>query len=72
MAIKGQALAKFTYADAAKVARTMDNAEALKVAEAQREKNSALMKEDAKQWTLYVNSASNDTGSRGRHNANQS
>ena len=31
--------------------------------EAQGEKNSALAKEDAKQWNLYMDSASNDTGS---------
>ena len=66
-AIKGQALvdfiAKFTYVDIVKVAGMVDIAEATKVVEAHGEKNSALSKGDAEQWTLYVDSASNDTGS---------
>ena len=41
-----------------------DNVEAVKVAKAQRKKNSTLAKEDAEQWTLYVDDASNDTRSR--------
>ena len=48
--IKRQALAyfiaKFTYADIAEVTRTIDNLEASKVAEALREMNSTLVKED--------------------------
>ena len=67
MIIKRQALAnfiaKFTYADIAKVARTTDNAKAAKVVKALREKNSTPAKEDIEQWTLYVDDASNDTGS---------
>ena len=67
MTIKGQALvdfiAEFTYADTTEITGTVDIAEAAKVVEAQGEKNSTLMKEDAKQWTLYVDSAFNDTGS---------
>ena len=61
--IKWQALVEFTYADIAEVAGSADIIEAVKVVEAQEEKNSALAKGDAKQWTLYVDSASNDTGS---------
>ena len=61
--IKGQALAEFTYADTTQVTGTVDNAEAAKVAEAQREKNSTLMKRDFEQWTLYVDYASNDNSS---------
>ena len=68
MTIKGQALAnfivEFTYADAAKVAGTMENANAAKAAEALREKNSALTRKDFEQWTLYMDDASNDTESR--------
>ena len=64
----GQALdnfiVKFTYADTTEVAGMTDNAEAKKVAEALREKNSTLVKEDTEQWTLYVDGASNDTRSR--------
>ena len=49
--INGQALAdfiaEFTYADTTEVARIADNVEAAKVAEALREKNSTLAKEDA-------------------------
>ena len=52
MTIKGQALvdfiAEFTYADTTEITGTVDIAEAAKVVEAQREKNSTLMKEDAK------------------------
>ena len=46
-AIKGQALADFIYVDTTKVAGTTDNAEAIKVTEAQKGKNSTLVKEDA-------------------------
>ena len=63
--IKGQALAdfivEFTYADATKVAGTTDNVEVVKVVEALGEKNSTAVKGDSKQWTLYVDDASNDT-----------
>ena len=63
--IKGQALAnfiaKFTYFDTTEVVGMTDNAEATKVAEALGEKNSTLVKEDAEQWTLYVDGASSDT-----------
>ena len=34
------------------------------MAEALREKTSTLAKENAEQWTLYMDTASNDTGSR--------
>ena len=65
MAIKGQALADFlaviTYANTIEVARMVDNVEAAQVGEAQREKNSTLVKGDAEQWTLYVDDTSNDT-----------
>ena len=48
--IKGQVLAyfivKFIYPNTAKIVGTMDNAEATKVAEALREKNSTIAKED--------------------------
>ena len=53
MAIKGQALAdfivEFTYADIVVVARTTDNTEVAKVAEALREKNSTFSKKNAEQ-----------------------
>ena len=61
--IKGQALAEFTYADTTEVFGTVDNTEAAKVARALEEKNFTLAKEDGELWTLYVDSASNDTGS---------
>ena len=52
MTIKGQALvdfmAEFTYIDTAEVVGMTDNAEAAKMAQALREKNSTLTKEDAK------------------------
>ena len=51
MAIKGQALTdfivEFTYVNAAEVAGTADNAEAAKVEESLREKNSALVKKES-------------------------
>ena len=51
MAVKGQALAKFiielTYVNVAKIARTGDNAEVAKVAEALGKKNSTPAKEDS-------------------------
>ena len=52
MIIKGQALADFiaevTYADTAEVVGMVDTGKATKVVEAQGEKNSTLMKGDAK------------------------
>ena len=44
--IKGQALAEFTYADIVEVVGTTDNTKAVRVAEAQGEKNFAPMKGD--------------------------
>ena len=52
MAIKGQAIAEFTYTNAVEVAGTADNADVAKVAEAQGDKNSTFMKGDAAQWTF--------------------
>ena len=67
MAIKGKALsnfkAEFTCSNTTEVARTADNAKAMKVAEAHREKRYPLMNRDIEQWTLYVDRTSNDTGS---------
>ena len=67
-AIKRQAqadfIAEFTYADTAAVVGTANIAKAEKVVEAQGEKNYALTKGDAEQWTFYVDNASNDTRSR--------
>ena len=60
MTIKGQTLAKFTYADTVEVTGMADIAEVVKVVEAQGEKNSAVAKG---QWTLYVEGAFNDTRS---------
>ena len=64
-AIKKQALAdfiaEFTYVDAAKVAGIVDNAEVVKVAKAQGEKNFAPSKGDVVSWALYVDDTSNDT-----------
>ena len=64
-AIKKQALAdfiaEFTYVDAAKVAGIVDNAEVVKVAKAQGEKNFAPAKGDVVSWALYVDDTSNDT-----------
>ena len=45
------------------MAGTADNAKTTNVAEALREKYSTLIKENAEQWTLYMDSASNDTRS---------
>ena len=58
MKIKGQTLAdfiaEFTYSNTTEVAKTANNAEAVKVAEALGEKNSTLAQEDAIQWIVYV------------------
>ena len=66
--IKGQALVnfieEFTYSNAAKVTKTTNSAEAAK-ATRERERDDSIPTEgNAEQWTLYVDDASNDNGSR--------
>ena len=70
-AIKGQTLAnfiaEFTYSDTIEVAGTTSNVEAMEEVEMKRDKMSATKGEDnntnVEQWTLYVDSASNENGS---------
>ena len=65
--IKGQALADFiagfTYSNVAKVIGTANSAEAVKAAKRERD-DSIPIEGDAEQWTIYVDSASNDNGFR--------
>ena len=69
-AIKGQALtdfiAEFTYSSAAEVTRTTNSAEATKAAGVRGREEFESVEGDAKQWTLYVDGAFNDTRSRSR------
>ena len=66
MKIKGQALtdfiAKFTYADTTKVARTASNTETTKLVEMGNDKKHAIVHDDVDQWILYVDGASNENG----------
>ena len=73
--IKGQTLAdfiaEFTYSNVTEVTGTVDDTEAAKAARVRGRKNSEPTEGDsepaegdAEQWTLYEDSASNDTGSR--------
>ena len=63
MAIKGQALAnfmaEFTYSNATEVTGTANSAEAVKAMRVREREDSVPTEGDAKQWTLYVDSASN-------------
>ena len=65
--IKGQALAdfivEFTYSNAVEVTETANNAEAAKATRVKEREDSVPTKGDAEQWTLYVDGASNNTGS---------
>ena len=63
-AIKGQALAEFTYSNAAKITGMANSIEAAKATKVREKKNSVPTEWDAELWTLYVDSASNDTGSK--------
>ena len=62
MVIKGQALAEFiaefTYANVAEVTGKAGITKAVKMVEAQGEKNSVLSKRDAEQWTLHIENPS--------------
>ena len=68
MVIKGQALAnfiaEFTYSNVIEVTGTTNSAEAAKVLGVRERENSVSIEEDANQWTLYVDGASNNTRSR--------
>ena len=68
MVIKWQALAdfiaEFTYSNVTEVTGTTNSAEAAKVAGERDRKDSVPTKRDVEQWTLYVDSASNDNGFR--------
>ena len=57
-------IAEFTHSNTAKVTGTANNTEAAKVTGVREKKNSAPIEGEAKQWTLYVDDASNDTRSR--------
>ena len=61
MTIKGQALAKFTYADTAEVVpdRQCQGSEG---GGGPRGEELHTVKEEAEQWTFYVDSTSNNTG----------
>ena len=67
MAIKGQALAdfivKFTYSNTAEVTGMTNNIEVVKAIEVREKDNFVPAEGDAEQWNLYVDGASNDTGS---------
>ena len=64
MAIKGQALvdfiAEFTYSNAAKVTGTTNSDEVAKATGVGKRKDSISTEWDVKQWTLYIDGASND------------
>ena len=66
-AIKGQVLAnfivKFTYFNATKVTRMANSTKTVKATGVREKDNFIVIKGDAKQWTLYVDDTSNDTGS---------
>ena len=69
-AIKGHALVdfitEFTYFDTIEVASTIGNAEEAKEVETEKDKMFAIESkdndDDSKQWTLYVDGASNEKG----------
>ena len=56
-------IAEFTFSNAAKVTGTANSTEAAKAAGVRERDDSVPTKGDAEQWTLYVDSASNDIGS---------
>ena len=66
--IKGQALADFiveyTYSNAGEVTGTANSTEATKATGVRGRKNSVPIEGDVEQWTLYVDNASSDNGSR--------
>ena len=66
MVIKGHALAdfiaEFTYSNTTEVIGTANSTDAKKVTGVRDKENSIPTEGDAEQWTLYVDSASNDTG----------
>ena len=67
MAKKGQAvddfIAEVTYSNTAEVTRTTNSTEAVKATGIREKRNSVPIEGDIEQWTLYVDGASNDTGS---------
>ena len=66
-AIKGQALAdfitEFTYSNVTEVTGMTNSAEAVKATKVREREDSVPTEGDVEQWTLYVDGASNDTGS---------
>ena len=66
--IKGQVLAdfiaKFTYSNTAEVTGMTNNTETVKAPGVREKEDSVPIKGYVKQWTLYVDGASNDTRSR--------
>ena len=68
MTIKGQVLAdfiaKFTYSNTPEVTGTTNSTEVVKVAAVREKENSVPTEGDAEQWTIYMDGASNDIGSR--------
>ena len=65
--IKGQILldfiAEFTYSNTAEVTRMTNIIEIVKATWVREKENSVPTEGDAEQWTLYMDNASNDTGS---------
>ena len=65
--IKGQAfadfVAEFTYANTTEVPGMTNNVEAVKGVETKNGETSAIRQEDADQWILYMDGASNENGS---------
>ena len=70
MAIKGQALVnfivEFTYSNTVEVTGTTNNTKAAKAVGVREKKTYVPTEGDAEQWTLYMDSASNDMGSEAR------
>ena len=62
MAIKGQALVEFTYFNAVEVTGMTNSTEAVKAIGVRKKENFVPTKGDTEQWTLCIDSTSNDTG----------
>ena len=66
--IKGQALSnfivKFTYCNITEVTGMANNTEIMKATEVREKENSVPIERNAEKWTLYVDSAYNDIGSK--------
>ena len=57
-------IVEFTYSNTAEVTGTANNTEAAKAAGVREKENFVPTEGDVEQWTLYVDDASNNTGSR--------